>query len=121
MKTSTPEPANPPAPNTTTNQPRLKPQRPSGSRKPRKSKAAASVAHNKHQGPPVRSGTKTAKILRLLARPDGASLAELTKATGWQPHSVRGFLSGTIKRKMRLKLGSLKRANGESAYHLRSK
>jgi len=69
----------------------------------------------------VRSRAKTAKVLRLLARPNGASLAELTKATGWQTHSVRGFLSGAIKRKMCLKLASLKRADGLRAYHLRSK
>jgi len=67
------------------------------------------------------SGTKTDKLLRLLRRPDGASLRELTKATGWQPHSVRGFLSGTVKAKMRLKITSVKRDDGERAYHLSSK
>ena len=67
-----------------------------------------------------RSGTKTAKILRLLRRPHGASLRELTKATDWQPHSVRGFLSGTVKGKMRLKIASVKRDDGERAYYLSS-
>src|SRR5260370_33629214 len=42
----------------------------------------------------ARHGTKTAKILALLGRPNAASLAELRKATGWQAHSRRGFLSG---------------------------
>ena len=42
--------------------------------------------------------TKKQTCINLLKRPKGASLAELQKATGWQPHSVRGFLSGTIKK-----------------------
>ena len=50
----------------------------------------------------ARRGTKTAKILALLRRPAGASLPELRKATGWQPHSVRGLLSGAVKKKMGL-------------------
>lgn len=66
----------------------------------------------------IRPGTKTAKILRLLKRPAGASLAELTKATGWQAHSVRGSLSGAVKAKMRLKVTSAKREDGERAYRV---
>jgi len=60
----------------------------------------------------------TPQILRLLKRPGGASLAELTKATGWQAHSVRGFLSGAVKAKMRLKVISAKREDGERAYRV---
>ena len=40
----------------------------------------------------AREGTKTAAILELLKRPGGVSAKELLKATGWQPHSLRGFL-----------------------------
>ena len=46
------------------------------------------------KAPPARKGSKTAKILDLLKRPGGVTLKELEKATGWQAHSVRGFLSG---------------------------
>ena len=42
--------------------------------------------------------TKKQTCIDMLKRPKGASLAELQKATGWQPHSVRGFLSGTVKK-----------------------
>jgi len=121
MTASTSAQTETPAPNTTPSQPPVNPLRHSASRKQGKPTATAAVAPKKHHGPGLRSGTKTAKILRLLARPNGASLAELTKATGWQTHSVRGFLSGAIKRKMRLKLASLKRPDGVRAYHLKSK
>ncbi|MCH8321600.1 MAG: DUF3489 domain-containing protein [Proteobacteria bacterium] len=45
-----------------------------------------------------RRKTKKQTCIDMLMRPKGTSLAELKKATGWQPHSVRGFLSGTVKK-----------------------
>ena len=69
----------------------------------------------------ARPGSKTSKILNLLQRPNGASVAELVKATGWQPHSVRGFLSGVLKKKMALKIRTAPRDNGDRAYRLQSK
>jgi hypothetical protein len=65
--------------------------------------------------------TKTAKILALLKRPGGASLQQLRKATRWQAHSVRGFLSGTLKRKMGLRLASNKLQGGQRTYRIISK
>jgi hypothetical protein len=70
--------------------------------------------------PPER-GTKTAKILALLKRPGGASLQQLSKATGWQAHSVRGFLSGTLKKKMGLRVTSTKVIDGDRTYRIISK
>jgi len=64
----------------------------------------------------AREGSKSAKILGLLRRPDGASLKELMKATGWLAHSVRGFLSGAVAKRMGLKLVSAKSENGERRY-----
>ncbi len=46
----------------------------------------------------IRPGTKQAQLLALLSRPDGAAMSEMTKATGWQPHSVRAALTGLRKR-----------------------
>lgn len=43
--------------------------------------------------------TKAGKIVGLLRRNNGATIAELTKATGWQEHSIRGFMSGTLKKR----------------------
>lgn len=42
---------------------------------------------------------KSHQMISLLSRPNGASIAELTKATSWQAHSVRGFMAGTLKKK----------------------
>jgi Protein of unknown function (DUF3489) len=87
----------------------------------KRSRAAAGTSgkrRKKTAASAPRPGTQTAKILRLLKRPNGASLAELTKATGWQPHSVRGFLSGVLKRKMRLKVTTAKREDSQRAYRL---
>jgi Protein of unknown function (DUF3489) len=63
-------------------------------------------------------GNKTDKILDLLKRPDGATLKELVKATGWKPNSVRGFLSGSIGKKMKTPVTSFKTSEGDRAYRL---
>jgi Protein of unknown function (DUF3489) len=68
----------------------------------------------------ARRGGKTAKILDLLKRPGGASLKELTNATGWQPHSVRGFLS-TLGKKLGSPVESFKNGEGERAYSISAK
>jgi hypothetical protein len=66
----------------------------------------------------ARPGSKTAKLLELLRRPGGATAKELMKATGWQPHSVRGFLSGMVGKKMGLTIESAKREDGARVYSL---
>ena len=65
----------------------------------------------------ARDGSKAAKILDLLKRPNGATLAEIMKATDWQAHSVRGFLS-TAGKKHRLKIESTRTAAGERTYKI---
>jgi hypothetical protein len=77
----------------------------------------APKSHAKPTAPkPARAGSKTAKVLDLLQRPGGVTSKELIKATGWLPHSVRGFLSGTISKKMGLTLTSSKGNEGERIY-----
>jgi len=64
----------------------------------------------------VREGSKKAIVLELIRRPDGASLKEIMNATDWLAHSVRGFISGSLGKKMGLNVESFKRADGERAY-----
>jgi hypothetical protein len=66
----------------------------------------------------ARDGSKTVKVLDLIQRPKGATLTELMKATQWQAHSVRGFVSGTLGTKMKLKIDSVKREDGERVYSI---
>src|SRR5579864_6373036 len=70
--------------------------------------------------PDAREGSKTATILELLKRPGGASAKELLKATGWQPHSLRGFISGTLGKKMGLTVTPTKGENGERSYSVKA-
>jgi len=86
----------------------------------RQTKRAKHVGPVKKAATPER-GTKTAKILALLKRPGGASLDQLRKATGWQAHSVRGFLSGTLKKKMGLRVASSKVKDGQRTYRILAK
>jgi len=51
-----------------------------------------------------------------LRRKDGATLAEIAKATDWQSHSIRGFISGSLTKKMGLKVESTKNEAGERTY-----
>jgi hypothetical protein len=67
----------------------------------------------------TRAGSKTAQILELLKRPNGATLQELMAATEWQPHSIRGFISGTLGKKMGLSVESTKGENGKRTYLLK--
>ncbi len=83
-------------------------------------KKAPKAPKGEKQGGAARDGSKAAKILDLLKRPGGVSSKELQKASGWQPHSVRGFLSGTVRKKMGLTVISTKGEDGERTYSIKA-
>jgi hypothetical protein len=66
--------------------------------------------------PTPRTGTKQAQIITLLQRPEGATIAEIVLATGWQAHSARGMISGALKKKLGLPVTS-KKVDGRGTVH----
>jgi hypothetical protein len=85
---------------------------------PKKAKATKQPTAN-DAAPAARDGSKKAIVLDLLKRPDGATLADIMSATDWQAHSVRGFISGSLGKKMGLTVESFKRPDGVRAYRIR--
>jgi hypothetical protein len=79
-------------------------QKPRGTRKA--TKAARRGATSEKTDTSARHGTKQALLIDLLKRKNGATLADLVTATGWQKHSVRGAISGTLKKKLGLAVTS---------------
>jgi len=69
-------------------------------------------------GPTNRENTKTAQVIALLRQTNGASLKTIMRTTGWQAHSVRGFISGQLGKKMGLRVRSFQR-DGERVYLLK--
>jgi hypothetical protein len=86
----------------------------------KKATAAKKAPKGAKKATGARDGSKAAKILDLLKRPGGATAKELMKATGWQAHSVRGFLSGTVSKKMGLAVTSTKGEDGERTYSVKA-
>lgn len=88
-------------------------------KKSTRGKSAKSPANVAKETPAPRAGTtKIEHCLALLTAPDGATIDELQTATGWQAHSVRGFLAGTVKRKLGLILDSQKAEDGVRRYRV---
>ncbi len=65
-----------------------------------------------------RPQTKKQIAMALLEKPGGTSIAELRKALGWQPHSVRGFLAGTVRKMPGITLTSEKPDDGQRRYRV---
>lgn len=77
---------------------------------------SVAIPHDK-RSPEIKS-TKLKKCLNLLTIADGSTIDELMVATGWQAHSVRGFLAGTVKKKLGLNLDSHKAEDGTRRYRI---
>jgi hypothetical protein len=65
----------------------------------------------------TRTDSKQAQVIEMLRRPQGASVVAIMKATGWQPHSVRGFLAGVVRKKLGLSIVSEK-SSDERLYRI---
>jgi len=68
--------------------------------------------------PTLRAGTKQAVIIALLERPEGATIVEIVAATAWQAHSARGLISGVLKKKLGLVVGSTKEDGRGAVYRI---
>jgi hypothetical protein len=87
--------------------------------KPSRAKRGAKkpVTAEKSRSRAVPGGTKQEAVLALLRQPSGATIDAMMKASGWQQHSVRGFLTGVVKKRLKLKLGSAK-VDGVRVYRI---
>jgi hypothetical protein len=109
-------------PNAAPRKPRIAPSKPRSHKKttPAKKASRAPKKALSAKAAGVREGSKTAKVLDLLKRPGGATMKELMKATGWLQHSIRGFLSGTVGKKMGLTVESTKAEDGQRRYSVKA-
>ncbi|MEP7367814.1 MAG: DUF3489 domain-containing protein [Acidobacteriota bacterium] len=85
-----------------------------------KASAATKAARAKHGATVAREGTKKAAVLELLRRKQGATLADIMTATGWQAHSVRGFISGALVKNMGLAVESFRGDSGIRGYRIKN-
>jgi hypothetical protein len=67
----------------------------------------------------VDPGSKQSRVVAMLQSPTGATIAAMMKATDWQQHSVRGFLAGVVRKRLKLRLGS-KKVDGTRVYRIAS-
>lgn len=96
-----------PAPNVT------RAKKPTTARKPSATKATSGAP-----APATRPGTKQALLIDLLKRKDGATIDEIVAATGWQAHSVRGAISGTLKKKLGMAVTTAKTPERGRVYRI---
>ena len=83
--------------------------------------ATKTATQSQHERKPEqrKSGSKQSHVIAMLRSPAGATIAAMMKATGWQQHSVRGFLAGVVRKRLKLKLSS-KKVDGNRVYKIKS-
>jgi hypothetical protein len=69
------------------------------------------------QGKSAAAKSKQARLIAMLRSPSGATVATMMEAAGWQQHSVRGFLAGVVRKRLKLKLSS-KKVDGNRVYQI---
>ena len=89
-----------------------------GTRKPRKKADVTASVVVKKAKDEAAAQTKTEIVLKKLKSAKGVTIQVLIEATGWQAHSVRGFLSGTVKKKLGHKLVSETGKDGQRRYRI---
>lgn len=91
-----------------------------GARRGRMDRNAAEAATAAAEaGPPViRTGTKQAALIALLRRPEGANIAEVAAETGWLGHTIRGAISGVLKKRLGLPVASEKIEGRGTVYRI---
>jgi len=84
-------------------------------------RAASSAQQSADETKPDKTNarSKQAHVIAMLQSPTGTTIAAIMKATGWQQHSVRGFLAGVVRKRLRLNLTS-KKVNGNRIYQIAS-
>ena len=70
------------------------------------------------KAPRTRDNSKQAEVIRMLQRPEGATIGQICTATGWQAHTVRGTFAGAFKKKLGLTIVSDKPQGGERVYRI---
>jgi hypothetical protein len=86
--------------------------------KPAKKTSAHASNNTAKPSSQPQADSKKAIVLSLLRREKGATTAEIAKATGWQNHSIRGFISGNVTKRMGLAVESFKSEVGERTYRI---
>lgn len=66
----------------------------------------------------IRPATKLAAIIDAMRHPGGATIAQMVAGTGWQAHSVRGAISGMVRKRLGYEVVTEKRADGQRAYRI---
>ena len=83
-----------------------------------KARSSKIPANSAGSGQPTRqANSKQAWVLALLCGPSGATIATVTRSTGWQPHTVRAFLAAVVRKRLGLRLESEK-TDGERVYRI---